>query len=106
VRSLADADEWYDGHHPVRLLIKRGDMDGAVQLLCALADAGQEHAAKHLARLLAKNGDLDGLRARAHAGDPGAARQLVDLLIKQGRGNEAEQVCRFGLNPDGSIAHA
>jgi hypothetical protein len=30
--------------------------------------------------------------------------QLVSLLIKQGRGEEAERLRRFGLNPDGSIA--
>jgi len=28
------------------------------------------------------------------------------MLIRQGRGEEAEQLRRFGLNPDGSIASA
>jgi hypothetical protein len=35
-----------------------------------------------------------------------AARQLADLLTKQGRRDEAERLRRFGLNPDGSIARA
>ena len=62
-----------------------------------------------LAGLLAERGDLDGpqiLRARADAGDEQAAGQLPDLLIRQGRGEEAERLRRFGLNPDGSIASA
>ena len=32
--------------------------------------------------------------------------RLADVLIKQGRGEEAERLRRFGLNPDGSIACA
>jgi len=56
-----------------------------------------------------RRGDLDQaeqlLRARADAGD-GAADLLADLLTKQGRGEEAERLRRFGLNPDGSIACA
>jgi hypothetical protein len=35
-----------------------------------------------------------------------AAAQLVGMLTRQGRGEEAEQLHRFGLNPDGSIASA
>ena len=53
-------------------------------------------------------GDVDELRARADAGDGAAATQLTklwaDLLIKQGRAEEAERLRRFGLNVDGSIA--
>ena len=56
-----------------------------------------------MANLLAGRGDLDGLRADATTGD-GDAGRLADLLIKQGRDEEAERLCRFGLNPDGSIA--
>jgi hypothetical protein len=47
-----------------------------------MADAGEEAAASRLAELLA------------------------ELLIKQGRGEEAERLRRFGLNPDGSTARA
>jgi hypothetical protein len=71
-----------------------------------LADVGDEGAAQRLAGLLAERGDLDGLRARADAGDDSVAPLLPELLIKQGRGEEAERLRRFGLNPDGSIACA
>jgi hypothetical protein len=54
--------------------------------------------------LLAERGDLDELRARINAGNGNAAFRLGDLLIKKGRGEEAERLRRFGLNPDGSIA--
>jgi hypothetical protein len=81
------------------LLAGRGDLDG----LRARSDSGDRQAAGRLADLLARHGDLDGLRARADAG-AGDAKRLADMLIKQGRGDEAEQLRRFGLNPDGSIA--
>jgi hypothetical protein len=68
------------------------------------ADAGDPHAAGMLAERLANRADLDELRARADAGDWYAARRLPDLLIMQGRDEEAERMRRFGLNPDGSIA--
>ena len=112
------------------LLAERGDLDE----LRARADAGDGDAAGRLAGLLAERGDLDELRARADAGDEAAAggwptcwpsaatwtscapgptpatgtppEQLADLLTKQGRGEEAERLRRFGLNPDGSIACA
>ena len=76
----------------------------------ARADAGEEAAAERLAGLLTERGDLDGLRARTDAGewlaDEWLDVLLADLLIKQGRGEEAERLRRFGLNPDGSIASA
>ena len=110
MRALADAGDRY----AVGLLAKRGDPDGAEQILRARADAGDEDAAVRLAGLLADRGDLDGaeqiLRAQANAGDEDIAEQradlLADLLIKQGRSEEAERLRRFGLNPDGSIARA
>jgi hypothetical protein len=45
----------------------------------------------------------------AEVGDGGdygryAARKLAELLTRQGRGEEAERLRRFGLNPDGSTA--
>ena len=33
-------------------------------------------------------------------------RWLAELLVKQGRGEDAERLRRFGLNLDGSIAYA
>jgi hypothetical protein len=90
------------------LLADRGDLDEAVQILRPRADAGGPDAVTKLARLLADRGDLDELRARADAGDGEAATQLTkllaDLLIKQGRAEEAKRLRQFGLNVDGSIA--
>jgi hypothetical protein len=87
------------------LLAGRGDLDS----LRARADDGDGAAARELARLLAGRGDLDEaiqiLHLLADAGD-GDADLLADLLTKQGRGEEAERLRRFGLSPDGSIAHA
>jgi len=58
-------------------LAGRGDLDEAVQILRACAAVGAGHAGR-----------------------------LAELLAQQGRGEEAEQVRRFGLAPDGSIASA
>jgi hypothetical protein len=78
---------------------RRGDLDELRAM-----PVGDGYAAQRLAELLAGRGDLDELRAMADAGDGNAARQLVKLLMQQGQGGEAEQLWRFGLNPDGSIA--
>jgi len=104
------------------LLLRRGDQAEAHQVWRARADAGDwvgpflppwlraqerdQAAARERAELLAQRGDLDGLRARAAAGDGHAARELPGVLAEQGRGEEAERLRRFGLNPDGSIACA
>ncbi len=40
----------------------------------------------------------------ARADDRYAVGHLADLLAWQGRGEEAERLRRFGLNPDGSTA--
>ena len=60
-----------------------------------------------LAELLAERGDLDGPQICAPGPTPATRTsrgRLAELLIKQGRGEEAERLRRFGLNPDGSIA--
>ena len=44
------------------------------------------------------------LREMIHAGFSFAADSLVDLLVKMGRKDEADQVRRYGLNADGSTA--
>jgi hypothetical protein len=106
LRARADAGDDVAAERLADLLAKRGDLDG----LRARADAGDDVAARRLARLLAKCGDLDGLRARADAGEEVAAERLAhlmaDRLMRQGQGEEAERLRRFGLNPDGSIARA
>jgi hypothetical protein len=106
LRARADAGDGDAAWRLAELLAERGDLDG----LRAQADAGNETAARRLAELLAQRGDLDGLRSRADAGDGNAAGRLAELLaevlIKQGRSDEAERLRQFGLNPDGSIASA
>ena len=46
-------------------------------------------------RLLAERGNLDGLRARVNVGDADATVHLADLLVKQGRREEAERLRRL-----------
>jgi hypothetical protein len=104
-RRAADAGDRFADGHLAELLANRGDLDGAAQVLRSRADAGDEDAAGALTELLAEHGDLDGLRDQADAGY-GDADLLADLLIEQGRGEEARRLRRFGLNPDGSIADA
>jgi hypothetical protein len=96
---LADAGNESAAEQLAGLLAQHSDLDG----LRARADADDRFAARSLVGLLADRDDLDGLRVLADAGH-GWAGPLADLLIKQGRGEEAERLRRFGLNPDGSIA--
>ena len=102
LRARADAgdDDGLAAERLAELLAGRGDLDE----LRTRANAGDENAAGKLAELPAGRGDLDELRARAAAGDGSAARQLVELMTQQSQVGEAEQLRRFGLNPDGSIA--
>ena len=68
--------------------------------------AGEVVAALRLAELLEAHGDLDGAAHVLRAiGDEATAEWLAELLTKQGRGEEAERLRRFGLNPDGSISY-
>jgi hypothetical protein len=105
LRARADEGDRDAAGRLADLLAEHGDLDG----LRARAEAGDEAAAGRLVDLLAERGDLDGLRARTNAGDRIAAERLVDLLadllIKQGRDEEVARLRKFGLNPDGSIAH-
>jgi hypothetical protein len=100
LRARADAGDGPAAGQLAELLRERGDLDG----LRARADAGDWHAAIWLAALLRERGDLEELRARVDAGDGYAAGQLVALLAQQERGEEADRLRRYGLNPDGSIA--
>ncbi len=58
------------------LLVRRGNLDGVVEVLRARADVGDDHATS----------------------------RLVDVLAKQGQVEDADRLRRFGLNPDGAIA--
>ena len=104
MRARADAGSEDAADRLASLLAESGDLDG----LRARADAGDGRAASRLADLLAGRGcDLElGLRALADAGEKDVGSKLAYLLIKQDRGEEAERLRRFGLNPDGSIARA
>ena len=102
LRTWINAHNVFDVMQLTRRLAGRGDLDE----LRSQAAADDMVAARALANLLAERGDLDGLRTRASVGDEYAARSLAGLLIQQGRGEEAERLRRFGLNPDGSIARA
>jgi len=73
----------------------------------ARASSGDADSAGHLADLLSERGELDeALQVLLAAADAGRVdrKQLADLLAKQGQPQKAEQLRRFGLNPDGSIA--
>ena len=101
-RARADVGDGASAERLAELLAARGDLSG----LRERADAGDTAAAWELARLLADREDLDGLLGRVAAGDTAAAEPLINLLTRQDRGEEAERLRRFGLNPDGSIASA
>jgi hypothetical protein len=88
------------------LLAKQGDIDGAIALLRARADTGNEFAAEQLIEFLAKHDRIDELRIEVDAGTPTAAERLITSLARRGELDQAEQLRRWGLNPDGSIATA
>ena len=104
LRARAASGDRFAAEQLGDLLAERGDLAE----LRARADADDQEAAALLVCLLATRGDLNGLCARADVGDPYVAELLpgllADLLIMQGRGEEAERLRQFGLNPDGSIA--
>ena len=111
LRARADAGDKSAAYQLAVLLARRGDLDE----LRARADTGDGAADQELAELLARRGDLEELRARTDAGSDYAGEQLTglltDLLIKQGRAEEAEQLLRFrpepgrGRLPAGGIQH-
>jgi TIR domain len=106
LRARADTGDHAAARKLAALLEKRGDPARAAQVLRARVDAGDRDAALQLAYLLRKRGDPDGLRAQAVAGNPWAAPELAALLVEKGQAEEAEQLHRFGLSPDGAIACA
>ena len=70
------------------LLVRRGDLDGVVEVLRARADAGDDHATSRLVDVLTTRGDLDEAaqvpQARADVGDGYAVSLLADLLARRG----------------------
>jgi predicted negative regulator of RcsB-dependent stress response len=102
LRTRADAGDMTAAQRLARVLAERGDIDE----LRVRADADDYEAALRLARVLAERRDIDELRTRTDAGDQAAAEQLADVLSDQVQEEEAESLRWFGLNADGSIAHA
>ena len=101
-----DLDE-ETGRRLLGLLAQRSDVERS---RAGADDDANRAAAQRLDELLAQRGGLDEvvqvLRAQISAGDTEVASWLPELLTMQGRGEEAERLRRFGLNPDGSIAQA
>ena len=83
-REAGEVDDGRGARRLARLLIRRGDVGEAMQILRARADAGDREATIRLARLLARHGDMDGLRARADAGDEYAPMWLDALQAGHG----------------------
>ena len=68
------------------------------------ADVDDFRAAQELIYLLRQEGPLEELRDEVDAGTDGAGAELINLLSVVGEGEQAERICSFGFNPDGSIA--
>ena len=87
-RQAADLGEESAALGLADLLVERGDIDEAMQILLARADAGDGHAAIRLAKLLAKRGELDEaeqmLRAQIGPNRWEADAELAQLLAKRG----------------------
>jgi hypothetical protein len=96
LRARADAGDWRAAILLIGLLAGRGRVEEAVALLRAWADAGDWRAANRLIGLLAGHGRIGELRTEVHAGRPGAAAHLVELVAARS-GEEAERLRRFGL---------
>ncbi len=75
-------------------LAEHGEIDEALRILRIKAKWGVEGARGQLDSLLAELGRDTELRAGADAGDREAAELLLDLLARQGRSDEAIEVCR------------
>ena len=97
----APADHWGANRRLADLLAKRGDLDGAIQIMRAWSDDRWwgEEAAGRLAELLAERGDLNRLRARADAGNWEAAWRLARLLSERGDLDELRARADTGERP-------
>ena len=103
LQERADAGDGDAAWRLAGLLVDRGDVERASSVLRERADAGDDYAAWRLAELLADRGDLEGLRSEVLRGNHGAAKGLINVLVKQSP-DAAERLRRYGLNVDGSIS--
>lgn len=84
-----------------------GRVDQAVEYLTAEEEKAGEWIYPHqINDLLKRHGRADALRARIDRGDASATDCLIELLIEQGRTEEAKNLRRHGLTADGSPARA
>lgn len=90
LRQLADAGIESAAIGLVIQLSARGDVTG----LHERAAAGDPYAERALARLHINGADADELRRRASSGDREAVERYADLMVGQGRVDEALQVLR------------
>ena len=88
--------------------IKAGAVDAALARLRTMAEHGDSQARLRVDELLAQRGDLqaatDDLRQMTIAADEVAPRRLTELLNQHGLHDEARQITRLGLEPDGRTA--
>ena len=92
LRELAEAGDGYAAWNLADLLLEQGRDDEAIQVLQTQAKARDPYAARQLVYLLASHNRVDELRELAEDGDGHAAWNLADLLLEQGRDDEAIQV--------------
>jgi hypothetical protein len=105
LRARADADAGAAAWYLAELLAQGDDLDEPR----ARAEVGDPSAFWWLNLIPIQRADMNELRAQidaSHGAAPALAEALADLLAKQGKGEEAERLRQFGLNPDGSIAQA
>ena len=76
------------------LKAEQGSAEEAIEILRPLAEADDRSAALRMAELLIGLGRTDEVRARAGAGDVGAAYWLVKLLTEQGSAEGAIEILR------------
>ena len=86
----------------VWLLAVRGDLDELRRIADTTGGTISDHAAEKLVKLMSSRGDIEELHTEVLRGNRAAASRLVHELIQQ-RTHSAENLRRFGLDPDGAI---
>ncbi|WP_143267723.1 tetratricopeptide repeat protein [Amycolatopsis alba] len=103
LRQLADSGNSHAREACTDLLMERGRVAEAIEMLRVYAANRDDRAAEKLVEILAARGEESELRARAAGGDRYAAQWLV-ALAQQGKLGDAENLLRFGLTFDGAVA--
>lgn len=95
-----DISEYWE---PVDLLVERGWIDEAKQILALQADAGNSFASKRLAKLLKDQRSFDELYDRA-VGDPFFAAEMAELDARHRRTDKIIQILRAHVNQGEMVA--